>query len=186
MDSQRQSVITLFPEINDIKNNDLRERVIDAWLVAVKESPWKRIEDLPWVPGKMEKITNVQHCRGTAIVGKAIAEAILSHPDAVPGADVDVDVVIAGCLLHDVGKLLEYEPSNPSGKKTPLGSRMAHHVLGTYIAIKAGLPDDVVHCIESHRERDPFERSYEAKIVQFSDKMHTDAILKANPGSSIF
>jgi len=52
---------------------------------------------------------------------------------------------------------------------------------GNHRAIKAGLPAEVVHCIESHREPDLFERSYEAKIVLYSDKLHADAMLTAHP-----
>ena len=51
--------------------------------------------------------------------------------------------------------------------------------------IKAGLPAEVVHCIESHRELDSFERSYEAKIILCSDRLHADAMLKVHPEVSI-
>ena len=185
--AQREHILQLFPEINDIEDAGLRERVIDAWLLAIQESLWENIEDLPWVPGRAEFITNIQHCRGVARIGAAIVRTILGGGDVAPGVSIDSDTVIAGCLLHDVGKLLEYAaPPSPSGEKTPLGETMKHHILGAHIAIKAGLPADVVHCIESHLEPESFERSFEAKIVHWSDMSHADAMLKAHPDVSIF
>ena len=185
--AQREYILQLFPEINDIEDAGLRERVIDAWLMALEDSQWENIEDLPWVPGRAEFITNVQHCRGVARIGAAFVRTILDGQDVAPGARIDSDVVIASCLLHDVGKLLEYAaPPDPPGEKTPLGKTMKHHILGAHVAIKAGLPAEVVHCIESHLEPETFERSYEAKIVHWSDMAHADALLSSHPDVSIF
>jgi putative nucleotidyltransferase with HDIG domain len=185
--AHREHIVRLFPEINDIEDKGLRERVIHAWLLALEDSQWENFEDLPWVPGRAEFITNIQHCRGVARIGAAIVRTILDGEDVAPGVTVDSDVVIASCLLHDVGKLLEYAaPPSPSGEKTPLGKSMKHHILGAHIAIKAGLPAEVVHCIESHLEPETFERSFEAKIVHWSDMSHADAMLKAHPDVSIF
>jgi putative nucleotidyltransferase with HDIG domain len=187
MNSEREHTVQLFPEIKEIKDAELRERVIDAWLLALQDSQWERIEDLPWIPGRAEFITNVQHCRGVARLGMAIARALLHGTDVAPDVIIDIDIVIAGCLLHDLGKMLEYaSPPNPPGTKTPLGKHMMHHILGAHLAIKAGLPTEVVHCIESHREAESFERSYEAKIVHYSDMLHADAVLTAHPEVSIF
>lgn len=185
--AQREHIVQLFPEINEIKDAELRERVIDAWLLALQDSQWERIEDLPWIPGRAEFITNVQHCRGVARIGMAIARALLDGKDVAPDIIINMDIVIAGCLLHDLGKLLEYAcPPDPSGTTTSLGKYMMHHILGAHVAIKAGLPAEVVHCIESHREAESFERSYEAKIVHYSDVLHAYAILTAHPEVSIF
>ena len=186
MDSQREHIVHLFPEVNEIQDADLRERVIDAWLLALKDSQWERIEDLPWIPGRAEFVTNVQHTRGVARIGMAIAKTLLNGTDIAPNITIDMDIVIAGCLLHDLGKLLEYaSPPNLSGAKTPLGEYMRHHILGAHLAIKAGVPAEVIHCIESHREAKSFERSYEAKIVHYSDILHADAVLTAHPEVSI-
>jgi putative nucleotidyltransferase with HDIG domain len=183
----REEVLRLLPEIEEISDAGLREKVVDAWLLALEESRWARIEDEPWIPGGAEFITNVQHCRGVTRIGIAVARILLEGSDIAPGARVDLDVVIAGCLLHDVGKLLEYCPPEPgTGVKTALGAYMMHHILGTHVAMKAGLPADVIHCIESHREPESFERSFEAKIVHYSDVLHAYGALTAHPEISIF
>lgn len=186
MDSQREHIVKLFPEINEMKDVELRERVIDVWVLALRDSQWERIEDVPWIPGRAEFITNVQHCRGVARVGMAIARALLEGVDVAPDITIDMDIVIAGGILHDVGKLLEYAPPpDLPGTKTPLGKYMMHHILGAHLAIKAGLPAEVVHCIESHREAESFERSYEAQIIHYSDILHANALRTAHPEVSI-
>jgi putative nucleotidyltransferase with HDIG domain len=183
--AERDRIFELFPEIGEIKDPDLRERVADAWLIAMEEREWNEIEDMPWIPGRAEFITNVQHCRGVARIGMAIAHAMQDRADLAPGVVINTDVVIAGCLLHDVGKVLEYSRDDTPGTKTPLGKYMMHHILGTYIAMKAGVPAEVVHCVESHREPESFKRSYEARIVLYSDILHAEAMVELHPEISI-
>jgi putative nucleotidyltransferase with HDIG domain len=185
-DLQREQILRLFPEINEIKEAGLREKVVDAWLIAVEEGGWKKIDNMPWIPGRAEFITNIQHCRGVARIGMAIVHALQDKADLAPGVIIDADTVIASCLLHDVGKVLEYSNDiNTPGEKTPLGKYMMHHILGAYIAIKAGLPPEIVHCIESHREPESFKRSYEARILLYSDILHAEAMVKVHPDVSI-
>ena len=43
----RKGVIESLPEAKEIKNKDLRERVYDAWTLALAESGFESIEDLP-------------------------------------------------------------------------------------------------------------------------------------------
>jgi putative nucleotidyltransferase with HDIG domain len=186
MNSKHEYIFGLFPEINEIKQIGLRGLVADAWLLALEESTWKAIEDLPWIPGRVEFITNHQHCRGVTRIGLAISDALLASPDVAPDVIFDKDVVVASCILHDVGKLLEY-PSSPKtpGEKTQLGQYMMHHILGTHIALKVGLPAEIVHCIESHREPESFVRSFEAKVVAQSDMLHAWSVLTAHPEISL-
>jgi putative nucleotidyltransferase with HDIG domain len=160
----------LFPELQEIAGVELRKKVVKCWLIALEDGQWDRIEDMPWVPGSAEFITNVQHVRTAARIGIAIAKTINSSQDLMPGATVNLDTVIAGSILHDVGKLLEFTgPENRTGEVTPLGNRMLHHILGAHLAIKAGLDAEIVHCIEAHREPQTFPRSLEARIVLTGD-----------------
>jgi putative nucleotidyltransferase with HDIG domain len=174
----------LFPELKEIADLDVRQKVIKCWLIALEDSQWNRIEDMPWVPGGAEFITNVQHIRGVTRIGMAIAKTIMSSRDVTPDATVNLDTVIAGCLLHDVGKLIEYTgPSNKTGELTPLGKYMLHHILGAHLAMKAGLNAEIVHCIEAHREPESYEKSLEAKIVGSADVCHATAMIEAHPGA---
>lgn len=52
--------------------------------------------------------------------------------------EVDPDLALAGCLLHDTGKCLEYS-GNLAVKKTRLGILQGHVVLGYRLVRKAGM-----------------------------------------------
>ena len=61
------------------------------------------------------------------------------------------DVLIAGALLHDVGKLLEYA-RNAEGRfvMSDYGLKLRHPVSGAMLAQKHGLPEHVLHIIAVH------------------------------------
>ena len=185
MTEQEKHVVELFPEIEEIVNLETRQKVINCWLIALQESQWESIEAMPWIPGLSEYITNVQHSVGAARIGMAIVKTLNSSQDVAPGARVDLDTVIAGCILHDVGKLLEYTgPENHTGDRTPLGKRMLHHVLGTHLAIRAGLDAKIVHCIEAHLQPESYEKSLEAQIVGWADRIHAHSTRRAQEEKS--
>ena len=183
----KKYVESLFPEVNEISDPEIRRKVINCWLMALEESDWERIEDMRWIPGKMTVISNVQHCRGVARIGLAMARTLNASEDVAPGGKANVDTVVAGCLLHDVGKLFEYSgAANDTGEKTPLGKRMMHHITGTYLAIKAGLSAEIVHCIEAHREPESFQRTLEAHIVVWADLCHAYSVIRIHPETGYF
>ena len=65
-----------------------------------------------------------------------IAEAILKHyPEA------DRDLVITGIILHDIGKIIEYETHRTTVKRTKLGYLLGHIYLGVEL-ISQYLPKD--------------------------------------------
>jgi len=172
----------LFPELQEITDLEVRQAVINCWLIALEDSQWNRIEDMPWVPGGAEFITNVQHTRGVTKVGMAMVKTMLSSPDVIPDASINLDTVIAGCLLHDVGKMIEYTgPSNKTGELTPYGEDMLHNILGAHLAMKAGASAEIVHCVRSHRDPDNVEKSLEAKIVRAADLCVAWAMIRVHP-----
>lgn len=77
----------------------------------------------------------------------------------------DVNVVKLGCLLHDIGKVID----------TVDGGN--HVTLGVEYLKKNRFPKSVVHCVEAHHEDIPFE-SVEAMIVYIAD-----AISGSRPGA---
>lgn len=182
----KEKILELFQEIQEISDLEVQQKVINCWLMALQDSPWDSIEAMPWIPGRADFISNVQHTRGVARIGIAIVKTIISSQDVAPDVKVDLDTVIAGCLLHDVGKLLEYAgPSNNTGQKTSLGNTMGHNILGAHLAIKAGLDAEIVHCIEAHREPEFFKKSYEALIVRLADHLHAYAMVTTHPDAEL-
>ncbi len=81
-----------------------------------------------------------------------IAEVILKHyPQA------DRDIVVAGIILHDIGKILEYETKRTVVKRTKQGYLLGHIYLGLELINKylpAGFPEEyklqLFHVVLAH------------------------------------
>ena len=85
---------------------------------------------------------------------------------------IDLDTVISGAILADVGKLLEYEKKGDQTVQSNRGQLLRHPFTGVALAIECSLPDAVCHIIATHAaEGDLVKRSTEAYIVHHSDFM---------------
>ena len=89
--------------------------------------------------------------------------------------NVDYDVLITSCLLHDIGRKEQYE--NPELSHAEVGAEKAHNYLieNGYDKIFAG---KVHHCILTHRFRqNNVPESLEAKILFDADKLDVTGAL---------
>jgi putative nucleotidyltransferase with HDIG domain len=86
---------------------------------------------------------------------------------------VDMDVLIAGAILADVGKVLEYElDEHGKAVQGPYGKLLRHPFSGVSLAESCGVPPEVCHIIAAHAgEGDMVKRSTEATIVHHADFM---------------
>ena len=176
-DELRQSVVEDLPEIAWINNADLRAKTVEAWAYALAESSFGRITDLPpeGNPGTflLKRGTQADHLRGVTRIAVSIADEFLG---VYPEADIDRDVVVAGGLVHDVGKPYEFDPDRRA-KWTADPSRagwppLRHPVYGIHIAMAVGLPEEVMHIVLSHSvEGDFVTRSLESVIVHRADSL---------------
>ena len=176
-DALRQSVLEDLPEIGWIRSDDLRRKVVEAWAFSLADSSFERIADLPAEgnPGVflLKRGTQADHLRGVTRTAVAIADEFLA---SYPEADIDRDIVIAGGLLHDVGKPFEFDPvrrakwkADPSRAGLP---SIRHSVYGVHVCLAVGLPEDVAHIAFSHSyEGDFVVRSLEAIIVHRADSL---------------
>ena len=82
-----------------------------------------------------------------------------------------VGVVVAGALLHDIGKLTEFVPGDGGqAVHSPNYELMRHPLSGAIIAAKAGLPDSIVHLIATHSfEGDRSYHTVESEFVRTVD-----------------
>jgi putative nucleotidyltransferase with HDIG domain len=166
---------TLFPEIEQIQDETLRSQVLQVWEIALKEGQWT-VEDLLKMPFtlllKPCPITLPEHTR--AVTQGAIAAAKAMQNVHGPSFKVNMDYLIAGGLLHDVGKPMEYVKA-PDGDftKSQLGKMLRHPFSGAWICREAGIPAEIVHIIAVHaREGDGGYRSTEAVFVHHADFMN--------------
>jgi len=172
--AMREDVNRLWPEIQWIQNSKLREQVLQTWTKALERSPLKA-EDLNKIPFTLLipncPITFMEHKRCVVHIARKSAESMNEFMGrALP---VDVDAVIAGAILADVGKLLEYE-IGPDGRsrQSERGEALRHPFTGVALALECGVPDDVCHIIAAHAaEGDQVKRTTEAYIVHHADFM---------------
>jgi putative nucleotidyltransferase with HDIG domain len=85
---------------------------------------------------------------------------------------VDMNVLIAGAILADVGKLLEYELKDGKSVQGNYGKYIRHPFSGVSLAEQCGVPDAVCHIIATHAgEGNMVKRSTEAYVVHHADFM---------------
>ena len=149
-----------FPEIGEIKDESLKEKVVRIWRLAIERGGWKRIEDIPFTLLIPTKTTLLEHTRRVTRMALSIAGV---------RKDVKRDILIAGGLCHDVGKLLEYEKKGRRFVKRK-SELLRHPISGALLAYEVGLPLEVVHIIATHsKEGEGTKRSKEAIIIHHCD-----------------
>lgn len=117
-------------------------------------------EDMLKIVGRLRFRTSygqniLKHSVEMAHIGRTLAEEIGADPQ----------IVVEGCLLHDVGKALDHEVAG------------THVEIGVEIAKRFKIRPEVIHCIAAHHEDIPIE-SPEAFVVAAAD-----AISGARPGA---
>ena len=170
----REAVARLWPETEWIQNVKLRSQVTETWIKALESSLLKP-DDLNRIPFTLLvpkcPITFMEHKRCVVHIARQSAQAMQEFMGrALP---VDIDTVIAGAILADVGKLLEYE-IGPDGKsrQSERGEALRHPFTGVALALECGVPDAVCHIIAAHAaEGDLVKRTTEAYIVHHADFM---------------
>jgi putative nucleotidyltransferase with HDIG domain len=171
----RAGVRESLPEIELIKDPELREQVVEVHARALAETGFRRIEDIPpsGVPESplMRRGTQADHYRGVATMAIGMAEGM----EAVMGdIGIDRDLLIAGALVHDVGKAWEFDQwERWKGDRTKTGSpALRHPIYGAHLALMVGLPEPIVHCVAAHpylAEGAFVRASLETTIVQYAD-----------------
>ncbi len=160
----------LFPEIEWIEDEELREKTAKVWEHAFELSVLKP-EDLSEVPFTLltskavsfiaHKRSVVQICREAALIMKKF------YGDALP---IDMDKLIAGAVLIDVGKLLEYTKKDGKMAVSDSGKLLRHPFSGVGLAYRFDIPDDICHIIATHsKEGDLGPRTVESYIVHHAD-----------------
>ena len=173
--------------INDEK---LRESVVRAWVMGCERGGYHTVEQLLDMP-----FTLLTDCHGVSFVEHTIAvtEGAASLAEAQKRAyrnmpyEIDMDRLIAGGLLHDVGKLLEIERDGAGNwVKSRNGKCMRHPISGTVIGAEAGLPDEVLNIIACHaKEGENRPQVIETVIVHLADFATFDPLVMKNKGTLI-
>jgi putative nucleotidyltransferase with HDIG domain len=165
----------LWPELEWITDAGLREKTAATWELAFTKSVLTP-EDLHRIPftllaGPDLTVSFMDHKRAVVHISR---ECGLKFNEFFKNAlPVNMDVLISGAILADVGKLLEYEMDG-KGKaiQGKYGEYLRHPFSGVSLAEQCGVPPEVCHIIAAHAgEGDLVKRSAEAYIVHHADFM---------------
>ena len=166
----------LFPEVGEIGNAELADKVVEIWVETWHASEWDKIEDAPKNPENVGDRKLIPHVRAVTREAVDVARSI----EEFHGINVDMDLLIAGSLLHDVSKLVEYGPKNGSAGKTTVGKLVQHGVYGAAKVIEKGLPPELTHMVVSHTTGSNKPPStLECAILHYVDYADFDALLHA-------
>jgi len=177
-----EQIAELLPEINSIGDAELRDRVAAVWDEALTTGcggkGWSfdelRAVKFTLLAGDID-LTFIDHLRSCARQCVAIADVLhtIYGEDSIP---INRDYLIAGSLLADVGKPLEYDKdANGNVVKGRFGEMLRHPFSGVAMAYKHGLPEEVMHIIATHsHEGDKVQRSIESIIFHHADFVDFD------------
>src|SRR6266704_2670859 len=171
-----KEIAQLFPSLMKINDKSLRERVAAVWNEAITTGcggkGWTvdelRAVKFTLLAGDID-MKFVEHLNSCALQCIAIADVLKrGFRCSIP---IQRDYLVAGALLADVGKPLEYD-KDASGKvvQGTFGQQVRHPFSGVALAYKHGLPGEVMHIIATHsHEGDKMERSIESIIFHHAD-----------------
>ena len=165
----------LLPEINDLHDKALAEKVVQIWDEMWEESKWERIEDSPKsLNATAYKL--IPHVRSVAQGCMGMARTVTANY----GIPVQHDVLLAAALLHDASKLVEEEPDGAACKKTQLGRLVQHGIYTAHKALALGIPLDIVHLIITHTHASGMPpKTIEGVILHYIDYGDSDVLLLA-------
>ena len=159
---EKRDIVSCFSELAWIRDKDLRNKVVDVWKNAADRGKWQRLQDVPFTLIFDNSGLLVDHTKRITTLVRNVGNAREEH--------LNKDYLIAGALLHDVGKLLEYEMKDRKIIKSKFGEKMRHPAAGAQLAEECDLPKEVVHIIAAHsHEGDSMNRSPEAIIIHHCD-----------------
>jgi putative nucleotidyltransferase with HDIG domain len=141
-------------QLSQIKDKKLQAKVVETYVMACREGGWESMDELKKAPFTLltdtKGINLIQHTIAVTESAVGLARGQIANYEAMP-FKIDMDRLVAGGLLHDVGKLLEIERDGKGGfKKSKKGALARHPIAGAILAGKAGLPPEIINNIACH------------------------------------
>jgi putative nucleotidyltransferase with HDIG domain len=186
-----QDIKNLFgAQLSSINDEEVKRKVVKAWHLGCQRGGWEKIEDLIDVPFTLLTDTKgvgfIEHTIAVTEGAMGLALAQMENYDEMP-YEIDMDRLIAGGLLHDVGKLLEIEPDEEGGyRKSRNGMCTRHPISGTILAAEAGLGEDVQNTIACHaKEGEGRPQVIETILIHQADFATFNPLVYLNKGNLI-
>ncbi|HEX5130894.1 MAG TPA: HDIG domain-containing protein [Candidatus Krumholzibacteria bacterium] len=168
----QKEIIASIPEISLIEDTSLRNKVVAVWEEALVTGGYT-LDELKKVPFTLlsdhVSVTFLEHVRAVCQMCVAMAGVVSgSYGKRIP---INRDILVAGALLADIGKMIEFE-KRPDGtyRKGHRGEMLRHPFTGVAIAFKHEIPYEVMHIIAVHsKEGDFVRRSPEAILYHHAE-----------------
>lgn len=161
-------------QISKIQDQELRKKVVEVWVTGCSRAGWENVEELKKMPFTLLADTRgvnfIEHTIAVTEGALALAKAQTDTYSKMP-YKIDFDRLVAGGLLHDVGKLLEIEKDGSGGyRKSHSGMCARHPISGAIMAAQAGLDEEVVNTIGCHaKEGDGRPQVVETVFIHQAD-----------------
>ena len=167
-----KTLIDVIPEIKQIADLDLRQKVVAVWEEAMKLGGWS-LDELQHIPytllvDKVE-ISFPEHVRVVCRLCIAMEEVLIDmYADRY---EIDHDTLVAGALLADIGKLIEFQKGKDKKYEwSGMYDYLRHPFTGVALSYKFDIPEPVLHIIATHSwEGDKFKRKPESIIFHHAD-----------------
>lgn len=160
-------------QLEKISDPFLRKKVIEIWTSTAEGGGWKP-EDLEEIPFTLliptKGIGLIEHTIAVTEGALGLASSMMKYYRKMPFV-INTDWLIAGGLLHDVGKLLEIEKVK-AGKyqKSYKGKCMRHPISGAIQVAQAGLPEEIVNIVACHAaEGEGMPKRIETVLIHQAD-----------------
>ena len=163
----KEMITRLLPEVEEIQDNDLKNKVIACWEDAVNFRGWTEelLRTMPFtLLAENVKITFIDHVRAVCLMCMA-CDDVLVEIHGNNRTPVNRDYLIAGALLADVGKLCEFEIIGGRPVKSDYGKHIRHPFSGVGLAFKHDVPSEVMHIIATHSKEGAGEKRLPESII---------------------
>ena len=168
----RRAVTAALPLLDRLPA-DVRELAVTAWVTAWRSSAYEQLDQMPFAVSVPE-YPLVRHVDEVAAAGLGLA----ATAQRTWGTDVDLNILLAVLLLHDIDKPLIYVQSEGTIANLSADYVWPHGILGARILHDLGFDERVTSVVATHAVGSPFNgTSVEAWLLHQADFFAGDHVL---------
>jgi len=146
-----EDIKRIYPEVNLVRDPELREKCALALAKAYELGGWDRsiYEKAPislsFADPRCDSL--ITHIRTVAKAADAVCNVYTEMYGMSPEMH---DTVVAGALVHDIGKFLEFAYKDGKVGHSADAKILRHPISGAILAAELGFPSEIVHIIATH------------------------------------
>ena len=173
-----------------IGDESVRDKVVEAWVLGCDRGGWKSVDDLRKMPFTLLTETHgvnfIEHTIAVTEGAIDLAQAQMDTYKKLPYI-IDMDRLVAGGILHDVGKLLEIESDGSGGWRKSFSGKCARHpISGAILTAEVGLSEELVNIVACHaKEGEGRPQVIETILIHQSDFATFNPLVMLNKGTLI-